>query len=271
MKQNVQLPSLSEPERVERYLQRIGFTGTLDGSAKTLAQLQQCHLLTVPYENIDILLNVPISLDIGDIYRKIVEDGRGGYCFELNRLFGWLLKQAGYAVTDYGARFWRNETELPPKRRHHVLRAEAEGIAYLCDVGVGGVVPDRPLQIEPGLEQPQGDERYKLERDPTYGWMLLEWKKEQWRPFYSFSEEPQLEPDFVMANFWCQHAPESFFRRDPVVALRTPQGRRTVSGRELRIFENGQVVVQQAKSDAELTEWLDRYFGIRLNGSAVLK
>src|SRR5690606_20497919 len=97
------LMNANAKEKIHLYLQRIGYEGPLDRSAKTLAQLQYCHLHTVPYENLDILRGVPISLELEDLFDKIVVRRRGGYCFELNALFGWLLRELGYPVTDYFA------------------------------------------------------------------------------------------------------------------------------------------------------------------------
>ena len=168
--------SETKPE-VAAYLERIGYEGPLDGSASALAGLQHAHLLAVPYENLDILAGVPLSLDTAALWDKIVRRRRGGYCFELNAMFGWLLRELGYPVTDLVARFWRDETVLPPMRRHHVLRVEAEGAVYLCDVGVGGAVPREPLAIAAGLEQPQGEECYRLDRDAQFGWFLSERKR----------------------------------------------------------------------------------------------
>jgi arylamine N-acetyltransferase len=76
-----------KPE-VRAYLERIGYDGPLDGSAEALAELQERHLHTVPYENLDVLRRVPLSLEIPDLFDKIVTRRRGGYCFELNALFG---------------------------------------------------------------------------------------------------------------------------------------------------------------------------------------
>src|SRR5690554_3265002 len=106
------MTTIQEPhikQEVRAYLDRIGYTGPLDGSAETLAQLQWCHLHTVPYENLDILDGVPLSLDIEHLIEKIIVRRRGGFCFELNVLFGWLLRELGYPVTDFVARFWRDE------------------------------------------------------------------------------------------------------------------------------------------------------------------
>jgi len=249
---------------VSAYLYRIGYTGPLDGSAKTLAKIQECHLHTVPYENFDILNRIPLSLEIPDLYDKIVTRHRGGYCFELNALFNWLLQELGYKVTSLFARFWRDEPNAPPKRRHHVLKVEAEGNFYLCDVGVGGIVPRQPIKMVEGLVHEQGDESYKLEMDPYFGWMLLEEKRGEWRQLYSFTEEPQLPKDFIMASFWCENAPDSIFINDAMVAIRTAEGRNSVDGKEFRIFTNDTVRAFTPETEEEYKDGLKKYFGIIL-------
>ncbi|TLS49696.1 arylamine N-acetyltransferase [Paenibacillus antri] len=249
-------------ERVRLYLDRIGYDGPLDGSAEALAGLQDRHLHAVPYENLDILRGVPLSLAVDDLFDKIVVRRRGGYCFELNALFGWLLRELGYPTTDLFARFWRDEPSPPPKRRHQVLKVEAEGASYLCDVGVGGIVPRRPIVLVEGLEQAQGDERYRMEKDPSFGWMLCEWKRGEWSKLYSFTEEPQLPKDYTMASFWCEHAPESIFRQGAMIAIRTRNGRNSVAGKEFRLFTPEGVNAFTPQSEEQYKEALRAYFGI---------
>ncbi|MBM7564138.1 N-hydroxyarylamine O-acetyltransferase [Paenibacillus sacheonensis] len=244
------------------YLERIAYEGPVDGSAEMLALLQQAHLLAVPYENLDILNGVPLSLDPERLWDKIVLRRRGGYCFELNAMFSWLLQELGFSVTNLVARFWRDETLLPPKRRHHVLKVEAEGRSYLCDVGVGGSVPRRPLLLEDGLVQEQGEEAYRLDRDAAFGWFLSERKKGEWGRVYSFTEEPQLADDYLFASYWCQYAPDSPFRTEAKLAICTPEGRNTGVGREIRLFRNGSVTVLAPSTQAEYDEALAAHFGI---------
>lgn len=250
---------------IRAYLERIGYEGPLDGSADVLAKLQECHLHTVPYENLDILNRIPLSLEIPALYDKIVARRRGGYCFELNTLFGWLLRELGYSVTDLFARFWRDEPNPPPKRRHQVLKVEIEGTAYLCDVGVGGIVPRSSLPMIELQENQQGEECYRLERDDYFGWVLCELKRGGWSRVYSFTEEPQLSKDYLMASYWCEHAPDSIFTQTKMVALRTREGRNTIDGEQFRIFTAEGVRTFTPQSKEEYDEALFTYFGIRLN------
>lgn len=250
---------------INDYLKRIGYDGPLDGSVETLAKLQEKHLHAVPYENLDILNQIPLSLEISDLFDKIVIRGRGGYCFELNMLFGWLLREIGYTVTDYFARFWRDEPNPPPKRRHQVLRVDVKGTSYLCDVGVGLVIPRRPIEMKEGLKQRQGDEIYRLDKDPQFGWMLMDWKHGQWERLYSFSEEPQLPRDFLMASYWCENSPDSIFTQMTMISIFTKEGRNTVAGKEFRLFRDQDVEVFTPASDKEYAQALKKYFGIVLS------
>lgn len=201
------------------YLDRISYDGPLDISAENLATLQEHHLHAVPFENLDVLRRTPLSLEIEPLFDKIVMRRRGGYCFELNALFGWLLRELGYPVEDLIARFWFDHQSPPPKPRHQALKVEVGDASYLCDVGMGGgIVPLRPIQMVEGLEQQQGDECYRLERNPAYGWILCEFKNDKWSKVYSFTEEPQLQNDFMMATYWCENAPDSFFTKEAVAA-----------------------------------------------------
>lgn len=246
---------------VQKYLERIRYTGPTDGSAKALAALQEAHFTAVPYENFDILKGKPLSLEIPDLYRKIVLERRGGYCFELNGLFGELLRALGYEVTDYFARYLRDEQPLPMPR-HRVLVVEAQGKRYLTDVGVGSVVPRWPLLMAPGLEQKQNHETYRLMHDPVLGNVIQEFRHDQWSNYIAFPDCSAYPVDFVATNYWCQHAPESIFNKAPMAAILTANGRVSMAGHEVRVFAPEGVQVIQAGSDEEVKALARQWFGI---------
>ncbi|MBR4220184.1 MAG: arylamine N-acetyltransferase [Victivallales bacterium] len=76
--------------KVDNYLKRINYEGELKRDAATLSGLQTAHLKAVPYENLDLYFRRDFTLAYGEIYDKIVNRHRGGYCFELNGIFAWL-------------------------------------------------------------------------------------------------------------------------------------------------------------------------------------
>lgn len=88
---------------IKAYLNRIGYEGAVNPSSDTLRALHLAHVLTVPFENLDIHLGRSISIEPEALFRKIVLARRGGYCFELNGLFALLLEQLGFSVTRLAA------------------------------------------------------------------------------------------------------------------------------------------------------------------------
>ena len=86
-----------EKVKVEKYFKRIGLEmpENIVPNAELLSKLHYAHCTHVPYENLDILRSVPLDLDYDSLFDKIVTRGRGGYCFELNGLLGWLLRELG--------------------------------------------------------------------------------------------------------------------------------------------------------------------------------
>lgn len=246
---------------VRAYLDRIGFDGEAKADADTLRRLQACHLRSVPYENMDILRGVPLSQDAETLYDKIVRRRRGGYCFELNELFGWLLRCIGFEVTDCFGRFLAGESTVP-MRRHHVLIVgiPGEGARYLCDVGVGSGSPTYPVEIRAGA-QDQGDFIWDMTEDGYLGHVLRQYKHDEWCKVYSFTEEPQLPADYMAASFYCEHSPASPFNKAPMISLRNANGRVTLDGDELRHFDGDKVTVEKTE-DIEKT--LREHFGIVL-------
>jgi len=270
MTSNLRLESCS----VQGYLERIGYHGPLDGSAETLSALQEAHVLTVPYENLDIMRGKYLSIEIPDVYEKVVVRKRGGYCFELNGLFAWLLRELKYDVTEYYGRFLFGEPVDIPMRRHRISRVQVEGEIFICDVGVGIPAPRQPLLFKEGLEQKQGNEIYRLVCDPILGWVVQFLHNGQWDNIYSFTEDVQYPIDFEMPNHWCLTHPDSIFKNFNMAYIRTPDGRKTIADvedeegkkvQEFRKFTPKGVETFIPKTENEYREALKSYFGIVLD------
>lgn len=262
---------LDSTESVQLYLDRIGFPGKPGNDFETLSKLQWLHLHAVPYENLDILQGKYLSLDLPDVFEKVVIRRRGGYCFELNGLFSWLLKRLGFQVTEYYGRYLDGEPIEMPMRRHRILRVDLEGTVYIADVGVGVCAPRNPLIFEPGLEQKQGSECYRIIAHPSLGWLVQFLHKGMYERFFSFTTDPQYPIDFEMPNHWCLTHPDSIFRNRTMVFLRTREGRNTIADKldadgkmiqEFRRFTRDGVITCIPKSDEELHEAYLSHFGI---------
>lgn len=122
---------------LNHYLTRIGFTGDPRPDRATLAALMQAQLQTVPFENLDQQLGIPVPTDVESAYTKVVENHRGGWCFELNALFRWALTEIGFEVQTLAAHVGDNGEARSTPADHMCLRVDCDE-PLLVDVGFGG-------------------------------------------------------------------------------------------------------------------------------------
>lgn len=235
---------------VDAYLRRIGATAD-----DPLAALQRAHLLAVPFENLSIHLGEPLSLDPDDLVDKIVTRRRGGFCYELNGLFGLLLAELGHRVELLSARV-HTAAGLGPPLDHAALRVGD----LLLDVGFGAhstyplrldTVAD---QVDPGgvfrmVPAAQGDLTVTHDGSPAY---LLD-------------PRPYELSDFTAMCWWQSHAPGLSFTSSLVCSRLTPTGRITLSGRTMIETVAGERHTRDLRDDAEILDAYRDRFGIDLD------
>ena len=262
---------------VDRYLRRIGYEGSQEPVLATLKAVQKAHLTSVPYENLDLLYRRECSLAVEALYDKIVIRRRGGYCFELNGLFAWLLRQLGFQVTEFFGRWLIGEPLAVPKRRHRILLVELPEGRYLADAGVGRVCPLTPLRLEADAIQEREGVNYRIVADPVHGWIVQVEADNGFANFYSFTEDPQQAIDFAYPHYYCATHPDSPFLVKTLVHLATAQGRNSIvdafdpeTGLKARLFRIGQgdgrIKEFLARTEAEFQAGLWEYFGIDWKG-----
>ena len=141
---------------VSNYIERINYSGKLEPTLEVLKALQRQHLLSIPFENLDIHYGIPIMLNIEAIYTKIIKNNRGGFCYELNGLFYNLLLEIGFDVKYLSAKVHTNDNQYGPEFDHLTLLVTINNIEYLTDVGFGEFIFE-PLQLD--INKLQEDER----------------------------------------------------------------------------------------------------------------
>ncbi len=122
--------------KLHHYLRRIGYGGPLSVSSQTLHDLHRAHLLAIPFENIDVQRGRTPSLALDDIFEKLVVNRRGGWCFEMNGLFAWALRELGFRVDLLGAAVGRDKRGDAKLMNHLTLLVHLDE-PYLADVGFG--------------------------------------------------------------------------------------------------------------------------------------
>jgi N-hydroxyarylamine O-acetyltransferase len=252
--------------KVTAYLERIGYSNHVKPDAKTLRGLQLAHLLTVPFENLDIGLKRPIRLDEGSLWEKIVVDRRGGFCYELNGLFAWLLKQIGFDVTYLNARVFDREGNPGIDFDHLALLVQAPGESerWLADVGFGDSFAE-PLAFEARSEQIQGLRAYRLERKKDE---YIVWQRNydgRWDRLYFFDPQPRKFPeDYVSACLYHQTSPDSSFTTGSIISRATHDGRVSLEDGRLIVTRNGQREERPLKNRDEYHALLKQHFDVAL-------
>lgn len=252
--------------QIQQYLRKLQLNDFEPAvNLATLTKLQDAHLKYIPYENFDCLNGKITSLKRQDMFNKVIMHNRGGICFELNGLYNWLLESLGFDVTSYSARFI-DKMETYQLRRHRVMCVALGDKRYLTDVGVNSESPRVPLEITEGLIQSDGISQYKFTRSEFWGWLL--WQKERgkiWKRLFGFTEEPQIDKDFITASFWCDAHPDSPFIKSKKLSIFREDCNITVRGNYLKFYLGGRVKYRyKINTGAELKEILWEYFGINV-------
>ena len=248
---------------VTAYLKRIGYYGSLTPTAETLRELHRAHLLAVPFENLDIQLGQPIVLDETQFFDKIVMRRRGGFCYELNGLFAWLLRALGFEVTLLSARVAAGEGGFGPEFDHLVLLVQLQE-RWLADVGFGDSFRD-PLRLDEPGEQRQAAGVYRVIHEGE-AWTMLERDGEgKIVDGYRFTLQPRRLADFADMCRYQQTSPDSHFTQKRICSLATPEGRVSLSDMRLIITAKGERREQALSDPTEFSAKLLEYFGIKLN------
>ena len=247
---------------LDDYLDRIGYKGPRAPTAETLRALHRQHMLTVPFENLDIGLGRKIVLDPDRFFDKIVSSNRGGFCYELNGAFASLLTALGFRVDLLSARVANEQETLSEEFDHLALRVEAEG-AWLADVGFGDNFLG-PLRFTSGVEQQDSVAGFRL-TDVGERWQLERRQPDgSWRLVYDLSPQPRDLGEFADRCHYHQTSSKSHFTRNRICSLAKPDGRITLSDMRLIINSSGMRQEQVLTSEEDWRAALRDHFGVVL-------
>ncbi|MEZ4662245.1 MAG: arylamine N-acetyltransferase [Caldilineaceae bacterium] len=199
--------------QLDAYLRRIDFTGTAKADRATLTALHRRHVVAIPYENLDIHLGRTLNLDLAHIFDKIVHQRRGGWCYEMNGLFAWALREIGFEVQMLGSRVGSPAQGGDADLDHLILEVVTDGEPWLADVGFGnGLLEPIPLRV--GQFQ-QGFLQYHLSEEPAaQRWFFH--NQPHGGPGFGFTRQPRQYAGFGRRCHELQTLPESGFVRATV-------------------------------------------------------
>jgi N-hydroxyarylamine O-acetyltransferase len=253
-------PCASTTVDLDAYFARIGYQGPREPTLEVLCAIHQKHPDAIPFENVDVLLGKPISLDPADIDAKLITAGRGGYCYEQNGLFKRVLTALGFEVTGLMARvLWMVPEGAPPRPRSHMVlgvRVPGDDTVWLADVGFGGCVLTAPLRLFSDEVQatPNGD--FRILAVPELGGerQVQANLSGRWATTYQVALGPWADQDYEQANFYTYSHPSSHFTWSLTVGRVTPTARYALKNNRLTHRDAAGALVEQRDLSADELE-----------------
>jgi N-hydroxyarylamine O-acetyltransferase len=251
-----QLPGLTM--NLSAYLRRIRYEGPLVPTFDTLRALHRAHAMAIPYENFDVQLRRPVTIDPQAAFEKLVERKRGGWCYEMNGVFGLVLDKLGFEIT-------RRSADGSSAHSHLFLTVNLDGTTYVCDVGFS----DGPIEPYPIVEGPFTQEgfEFRIENEASGRWRLHN---------HRFGAAPNflagLPDEAAMADRcqWLQTAPDSLFVQHALVFSRTRGGISSLIDRTLRTITPTEAIRTVIDDADEYVATLKTRFSLDLPEAATL-
>lgn len=249
---------LSDQER-NAYLSKLGFSEAPEPTKENLDRLIYAHQTNIPFSTVELHKSQTTpDLSLGSIYNKVIVQGKGGYCFELNKLFQALLESLGYKTRPVLCRAVRGrESKMPINHRGMIVAIDE--LEFSVDVGFGGPMPAGALELTPSIEQDICGETFIAEKDGSW-WKIeriTKAKADLYDDEVPTRRQTELELcsatvddiDFGPLNVFCSQ-PGTLFRDHDVINLRTTNGYKGYKDGILTIRENGKkTVIELGKED----------------------
>ncbi|MGN6149561.1 MAG: arylamine N-acetyltransferase family protein [Rhizomicrobium sp.] len=252
---------------VDRYLSRIGLNKRPKPNLAGLKALHRAHLLAIPYENLDVQLGRKVTIQRPAIYQKIVEQGRGGWCYEMNGLLGWALAELGFKVTRATGSVMREVSGDASNGNHLVLRVELPEGLYLADVGFGDG-PRDPIRVAAGAFHSDGFD-FSLRRVDDTWWRLIN-DPRGGAPSFDFNLDPADETLLAARCDYLQSDPASVFVQNLVTQRHVPGGLEILRGRTIRSIRAGGIENRLIEDANDLVTTLRDVFALNVPEAAAL-
>ncbi len=249
---------------VHAYLQRIE-TKQESPSLDFLRKLHRAHLLHIPFENLDIHYQRKIILDYEMIFRKVIVNKRGGYCYELNGLFYHLLYHLGFEAKVISARVRDEASGAYGKDFDHMaVVVHLAGEDYLVDVGFGrGIM--YPKKIVTDHVQMDYTDYWRIAKDVDDHYLLQSSDNASvFATKYLFTTDAKELIQFLEMNEFQQFHPTSHFQKQKLITKLTDSGRITLTDRAFKVLHLGKVQTTEIGNEDEFLALLEQHFKIPL-------
>ena len=240
------------------YLSRIGHHGPVRTDLDTLRKIHRAHASAIPYENLDVQLKRALTIDPYSAFDKIVNRGRGGWCYEMNGSLGVALQAMGFNVQ-------RLAGSGSGPNSHLTLNVELEGATYVCDVGTADG-PGEPYLLKAGTFVDDGFE-FRVEIEGEDRWRF---HNHRFGMVPGFIAHGPNEDGMEATCQWLQSSPESPFVQHATICRRVADGYVSLIDRTLRHVKPDGVTRSTVESADAWVSALKWHFDIDLPEAAAL-
>jgi N-hydroxyarylamine O-acetyltransferase len=247
---------------LDAYLRRIGIDKEVP-TLNYLKRLHKAHLKHIPFENLDIHYGQKIILGYDKVFAKVIERGRGGFCYELNGLFYQLLLNLGFKCHLISGRVKNKETgEFGREFDHMIILLADQNDRWLVDVGFGeGFI--EPKKIDTKIVQMDYTRYWRMSQDPDENYLLQRSNDaSHFETVYQFDLIPRQMIEFMGMCEFHQTSKDSFFTGGKLITQLTDDGRVTLTDRTLKIHSLAETEEVAILNEDEFLTKLKNHFNI---------
>ncbi|EFU83401.1 N-hydroxyarylamine O-acetyltransferase [Staphylococcus lugdunensis] len=224
-------------------------------------------MYTVPFENINVQNGIPISVDINDLYHKIVDNHRGGFCYELNTLFQAYLKAKGFDAQMMSATVHTANGGHRLEGSHVSLVVPLQGTYYVTDVGFGDLpLHAMPITLEQDSQPVQdisGTFRAIFENENKTRFFVQKWESDTWKTKYDAILKASSIDAFKDKINYNETHPDSIFVQNLLITQPKSYGRVTMSQQHLTVTKQNRKV-QYDVTPQNYRQLLQDYFNLNV-------
>jgi len=194
-------------DQLDAYLARIGTARPASLDLRSLSELHRAHLMSFTWEALDAFMGWPSSIAPAAAFAKMVEGRRGGWCYEMNGLFGAALAALGFRVTRLCGGVEREKLGDVAVGNHLTLRVDLDR-AYLAEVGVADAIVE-PVPLSAGPIRQRG---FDFSVTPVEGgWLRFNNHARGMAKSFDFRPDHSDEAAMAATHAWLMRDPGSPF------------------------------------------------------------
>jgi len=245
---------------LDTYLSRIDFLENPTVNRETLIALHRQHVLTIPFEDLDIHWKIPLNIDQDALVDKIIQRKRGGFCYELNTLFYHLLLSLGFPAQLVSCQISQGNGKFGPPYDHMAILVELEE-TWLLDIGYGDLFIE-PLRLHETSVQKDWFKFFQVQKNGTHFLLSESRDGQRFTPRYKIRPVPESIQAFIPQLRWKENHPDSYFVQNFICTLPNRQGRITIYNDYLIITKNGKRSKKRLVDTTDKQRYLQQYFGV---------